>query len=258
LGSFRFPGYPVARFSGLTFKNLVKDYLFYLNFSHLNYLIDCFKVWCKLIFEQKLILEILSRGPSKCLVIAKHPLSPTYRRVDFLFTSLEEFPFAILYFTGSKIFNTVMRHIALQMGLTMNEHGLYYLQNKEKEQDKKEKVSHKFESEKDIFHYLGLEYKSPEQRIDGRAIIQNNKTTTTTITSKDNKNTIIKKNTTLKKKSVLKTETKPKITIENNINDTKKIIENFKNNGITFLNNLNESQLSSVIKEASVALSLRC
>jgi len=214
---------------------------------------DVFIKFIDLLVKNKVITEILSRGPSKCLVIAKHPSSPTYRRVDFLFTSLEEFPFAILYFTGSKIFNTVMRHIALQMGLTMNEHGLYYLQNKEKEQDKKEKVSHKFESEKDIFDYLGLEYKSPEERIDGRAIIQNNKTTTTTITSKDNKNTIIKKNTTLKKKSVLKTETKPKITIENNTNDTKKIIENFKNNGITFLNNLNESQLSSVIKEANDA-----
>ena len=33
------------------------------------------------------------------------------RRVDFLFTTKEEFPFAILYFTGSKEFNTSVRKI---------------------------------------------------------------------------------------------------------------------------------------------------
>ena len=35
----------------------------------------------------------------------------------------EEFPFAILYFTGSKTFNTIMRARALELGYSMNEHG---------------------------------------------------------------------------------------------------------------------------------------
>ena len=38
------------------------------------------------------ILEVLSRGPSKCLVMAKIPTSDSVRRVDFLWTSLDEFP----------------------------------------------------------------------------------------------------------------------------------------------------------------------
>ena len=48
------------------------------------------------LIKKKVILEVLSRGPSKCLVMAKIPSSDSVRRVDFLYTSLEEFPFAIL------------------------------------------------------------------------------------------------------------------------------------------------------------------
>jgi len=95
--------------------------------------------------------------------MAKIPSSQTIRRVDFLYTTPEEFPFAILYFTGSKIFNTIMRQHAVNMGLTMNEHGLYKFDKK----TKGEKVAHVFKTEKDIFDYLHLKYVAPEQRIDG-------------------------------------------------------------------------------------------
>ena len=122
-----------------------------------------------MLIKQKLILEVLSRGPTKCLVIAKIPYSDSARRVDFLYTSHEEFPFAVLYFTGSKIFNTVMRHQAQTMGLTMNEHGLYTIQEDGKKKGKK--VDFQFHNEKDIFDYLNMEYKKPEERADGRAVI---------------------------------------------------------------------------------------
>jgi len=114
--------------------------------------------------SKNIIKEILSRGPTKCLVIAKIPSSEFYRRVDFLYTTVEEFPFAILYFTGSKLFNTVMRQRALDMGYSMNEHGLYKL-------SREKKVEDPFYSEKDIFNYLKLVYKDPKQRIDGNAVI---------------------------------------------------------------------------------------
>jgi len=61
------------------------------------------------LIKEKIILEVLSRGNTKCLVIAKIPGSDSARRVDFLYSSPEEYPFSVLYFTGSKIFNTVMR-----------------------------------------------------------------------------------------------------------------------------------------------------
>jgi NAD-dependent DNA ligase len=118
------------------------------------------------LIKDNIILHVLSRGPTKCLVIARLPSSNVARRVDFLYTSPEEFPFSILYFTGSKVFNTVMRHEALQKGLTMNEHGLYKMEGKKKG----EKVDAVFKDEKDIFDYLGLVYKTPVERVDGRAI----------------------------------------------------------------------------------------
>jgi NAD-dependent DNA ligase len=120
------------------------------------------------LIKEKIIVEVLSRGPTKCLVIAKIPSSDSARRVDFLYTTPEEYPFSVLYFTGSKIFNTVMRHEALQMGLTMNEHGLYKMEGKKKGS----KVEAVFKNEKDIFDYLNLVYKSPIERTDGRAVMK--------------------------------------------------------------------------------------
>ena len=161
------------------------------------------------LIKKNIIVEILSRGPSKCLVIAKISSSNFVRRVDFLFTSFEEFPFAILYFTGSKYFNTVMRNIALKKGYTMNEHGLYTYQNK----TKGNKVEHVFKNEKDIFDYLELEYKDPNKRIDGRACKEID-------------------------------EDKKKLNITSCIN-------NFKKNGIFVLKNLNEFELTDILKEAN-------
>lgn len=117
--------------------------------------------------RKNVIIEVLSRGKTKCLVIAKLPDAEHARRVDFMYTSPEEFPFAILYFTGSKAFNTVMRGYALRLGLSLNEHGMY---TKTKGEEKGEKIDKIFVDEESIFSSLYLKYKSPEQRIDGRAV----------------------------------------------------------------------------------------
>jgi DNA ligase (NAD+) len=144
-----------------------------------------FKKFVDDLISKGIIKEVLSRGQTKCLVITKLPNVIIARRVDFLYTSPEEFPFAILYFTGSKIFNTVMRHEALEKGFTMNEHGLYLLtdNSNNKKGIKGEKVKHLFTSEKDIFDYLELEYKEPHERTDGRAIIKISSTVKEMITA---------------------------------------------------------------------------
>ena len=51
--------------------------------------------------------------------------------------------------------------------LFRSEHSIYKMNEKKKGN----KVDYSFYSEKDIFDFLGLEYKSPIERIDGRAII---------------------------------------------------------------------------------------
>ena len=123
------------------------------------------------LLEKQVIIEVLSRGKTKCLVIAKLPNHKTARRVDFMYTSQEEYPFAVLYFTGSKTFNTVMRGHALKLGFSLNEHGLH---NKQPGKEKEEKVDQVFKDEKDIFDYLKMEYKEPIERIDARSLVIKN------------------------------------------------------------------------------------
>jgi DNA ligase (NAD+) len=200
------------------------------------------------LIKKGIILEILSRGPTKCLVMAKIPSSDSVRRVDFLYTNLEEFPFAILYFTGSKIFNTVMRHIALENGYTMNEHGI----NKMEEKKKGDKVSHIFKEEKDIFDFLGLEYKSPTERIDGRAIVL----------KKVAKKPLIIEDSSSSEEVVPKKVAKKPLIIESDSDDddenividesSKNLIDTFKKNGMSFLKTLNENQLTSMLNLANI------
>jgi NAD-dependent DNA ligase/DNA polymerase/3'-5' exonuclease PolX len=204
------------------------------------------------LMKEKIILYVLSRGPTKCLVVAKIPSSDSARRVDFLYTNPEEFPFAILYFTGSKIFNTVMRHVALEKGYTMNEHGIYKIEAKKKG----EKVQHAFTSEEDIFNFLGLEYKSPIERIDGRAVIVKKTKPKLIIEESDSEEEYslpLKPSAT---KMTVKPKTSKKIMIvENELEDEtyKNIATNFKKNGISVLQQLNEKQLSDLLREANKA-----
>lgn len=220
------------------------------------------------LIKEKIILEILSRGPSKCLVIAKIPTSNTARRVDFLYTSPEEFPFSILYFTGSKIFNTVMRNEALQKGLTMNEHGLYKMEGKKKG----DKVDAIFKNEKDIFDYLNLVYKTPVERVDGRGVViikssidhdvdvdsvvidepaaDHTKTMKKKIKVTGSK---VKLTRTSKKKQkdeklpeINAPESDTSIGIDKN-SDAFQLLNDFKKNGISVLQNLSDQTLSDMV-----------
>ncbi len=193
---------------------------------------ETFKSFVDSLIKTNIIQEVLSRGPTKCLVITKLPNKETSRRVDFLYTSPEEFPFAILYFTGSKIFNTVMRHEALAKELTMNEHGLHSLVGKKKG----EKVDHVFKSEQDIFDYLGLEYKAPHERTDGRAV------------------SAAKSVTPSEKANVVENVVVENVVVENVVveSEEKAQIINFKKNGIKVLDSLSEHQLTEMLKLANI------
>jgi NAD-dependent DNA ligase len=196
------------------------------------------------LIREKIILHVLSRGPSKCLVVTKIPTSDAARRVDFLYTTPEEFPFAILYFTGSKIFNTVMRHIALDKGYTMNEHGINKIENKKKG----EKVNKLFKEEKDIFDFLGLEYKTPIERIDGRAIILKSKPKLVIEDDSDSEEYVLKPAQKKMPKKMLVIEN-----YEEDNGDIKLLAKDFKENGIKVLNELNEKQLTELLRELNKA-----
>lgn len=73
-----------------------------------------------------------------------------YIQVDIRFTTTEKYPSMILYFTGSKDFNIMMRREAIKKGLILNEYGLF-------KDNGKERIV--LEDEKDIIEYLGLDHK---------------------------------------------------------------------------------------------------
>ena len=198
-----------------------------------------------ILIKQKIIIEVLSRGPSKCLVIARITPSSIARRVDFLYTTKEEYPFSILYFTGSKIFNTVMRAHALTMGLTMNEHGLYKMENKIKERKEKEKVQHIFETERDIFKYLNMEYKEPWERVDGRAfqeITEKKALQKKKLIIEEDENEIINVNVN----KVLPLQIPLKVSLPS-------FIDNFRKNTTSTLNNLSANDFTNILRELTKA-----
>jgi len=219
------------------------------------------------LIKHKIILHVLSRGPSKTLVIAKLEPNMRARRIDFLYAPPDEFAFAILYFTGSKIFNTVMRQKALDQGYTFNEHGIYHLtQNKDNKGNKAikaDKVNKTFAVEKDIFDFLGLAYKMPIERQDGRQIISytdvggsgqsDSKIPPTLMKAESQGHTNVGSKT--RKKKVIKKDAKPNIDF--NIVDSKSetdpntLIQDFQKNGITLLDTMTEINLSKMLQYAS-------
>jgi DNA polymerase/3'-5' exonuclease PolX len=85
-------------------------------------------------------------------------LNPKHRRIDIMFSTMVEAPFALLYFTGSADLNKKMRARALSMGYSINEHTIIDKNTKEPITD------HKFKTEKDIFNFLKMDYIEPQNR----------------------------------------------------------------------------------------------
>jgi DNA polymerase/3'-5' exonuclease PolX len=111
--------------------------------------------------QKDYIKDTFALGGKKCMAVCKLKRHRTFRRLDLLYTKKHEYPFALLYFTGSGQFNVNMRNIALSKGYSLSEYGMKYNNG-----DKKgEFVEHEFVTEKDIFDFLDMEYVAPEKRI---------------------------------------------------------------------------------------------
>jgi DNA polymerase beta len=102
------------------------------------------------------LTDILAVGTKMCLAVCKLPTSNHYRRIDFLLTSPEEYPFALLYFTGNDKFNVDLRNRAIEMRHSLSQHGL-------KNMDTNEMVKG-LKSEKDILGFLKMNYIEPQHR----------------------------------------------------------------------------------------------
>jgi DNA polymerase beta len=112
--------------------------------------------------KQKYVVDIFAQGPKKCLAVCRGKRCKHFRRIDFMMTHKNEFPFALLYFTGSGPFNVAMRNFAIEKGYSLNEYGLKCLRGPREGGF----VNEGFEKEENIFSFLGLKYVKPEERID--------------------------------------------------------------------------------------------
>src|SRR2546422_1833820 len=107
--------------------------------------------------QQSGILNVIAKGETKASVLLEGGIQSDLRVV-----SDAEFPFALMYFTGSKQHNIVMRQRAIERGLRLNEYGLF--RSKIETRDPKLLVACKTEEE--VFEKLGLHPVAPEMRED--------------------------------------------------------------------------------------------
>ncbi|MFI5381326.1 MAG: DNA polymerase/3'-5' exonuclease PolX [Tepidisphaerales bacterium] len=111
------------------------------------------------------VADVLAKGATKASIKTAGGL-----QVDLRMVPSVHFGAALMYFTGSKEHNVRVRSLALKQGYTLNEWGLYRLDEYEKA-DKKpgqppDARAVASENEQDIFRALGLAYVEPELRED--------------------------------------------------------------------------------------------
>lgn len=103
------------------------------------------------------VLRLVASGDTKTSVILRSGM-----QADLRVVADHEFASALLYFTGSKEHNIVMRQRAISRGLRLNEYGLF--RSKVETRDASLRIACPTES--DIFNELGLNYIPPEMRED--------------------------------------------------------------------------------------------
>lgn len=98
--------------------------------------------------------EILKSGKERLVILAK--IEKKRVKLDIRFSTSKQWPFMKLYYTGSKLFNQKMRYHAKNMGYLLNQNGLYNRISGKRVKNLK--------NEKEIFEFLDMKYKKPEDR----------------------------------------------------------------------------------------------
>lgn len=115
-----------------------------------NYL----KILIKDLKKNGLIIDDLTeKGEKKYMGVCK--ISNIARRIDVRYIDYQSYYPALIYFTGSKEFNILIRNEAIRQGYSLSEYGL------KKELD--ESIIF-MKNEKEIFDLLGMKYFQPNER----------------------------------------------------------------------------------------------
>src|SRR5699024_6560606 len=118
---------------------------------HMSDLFDAF-------VAHELVTEVLGRGDTKSSIRTQEG-----RQVDLRIVKPEQFPAALMYFTGSKEHNVVLRQRARERGLSLNEYGLFQLDD---EGNTNFEQAVDYSSEADIYQKLDLHFVPAELRED--------------------------------------------------------------------------------------------
>jgi DNA polymerase (family 10) len=127
------------------FANTVKDIDILAAATNPASLVDAFT-------SHPLVKEVFARGETKSSVRLTMGIN-----VDLRIVTERQFPFALMYFTGSKEHNVTLRGRALHLGYKLNEYGLF-----KREAKKTERLG----SEAAVFKRLRFTYIPPELRED--------------------------------------------------------------------------------------------
>lgn len=111
-----------------------------------------------LFVNHELVVDVLGRGDTKSSI-----RTIDGRQVDLRIVNPQQFPAALIYFTGSKEHNVRLRQRARERGLSLNEYGLFDLDEEGNTDFNKPK---EFASEQDIYQKLDLFFVPPELRED--------------------------------------------------------------------------------------------
>jgi DNA polymerase (family 10) len=103
------------------------------------------------------IEKVLAKGDTKTSVILEGGI-----QADLRVVSDAEYVFALMYFTGSKQHNIVLRQRAIDRGLRLNEYGLF----RAKAETRDPALLVKCNTEEEVYQELGLHYIPPEMRED--------------------------------------------------------------------------------------------
>ncbi len=101
-------------------------------------------------------VQVINHGPTKSTILATTHIhgEKVAMSADLRVVSDEQYPFALLYFTGSKAHNIRLRQRAIDRGWSLNEYALSGC------------TDHSCRTEEDIYKALGLEFIPPELRED--------------------------------------------------------------------------------------------
>ena len=115
--------------------------------------------------EPALVCEDFTTLPQVASVIACGETKASVRltnglQCDLRAVSNEQFPFALMYFTGSKEHNVAIRSLALKKGWSLNEYGFTPAENAKQS----EEIPVDIHEERDIYQALGLRFIEPELR----------------------------------------------------------------------------------------------